>query len=118
MEHLHWLLLVLISFASLLAQRISLNISSYKFCKFIYLVSLFLVRCHSLKKKSKFLTPPPCEYSTLHFVIYTPSLSPYAYTKCFIVKKRKIKYTSIFYLYLIKIPYKIPCKGLDPYTTC
>ena len=67
------------------------------------------------KKKKKKITFPLCEYSTVHFGIYTPSLSPYTCThKIVHCEKMKIKYTSIFYLYVIKILYK----GLDPYDTC
>ena len=59
------------------------------FGKFFHgLAKFFLVRSHSLsKKKKKFLTLPFCEYATVHFGSYPPSLPIHAYTKRFIVKK-------------------------------
>ena len=31
-------------------------------------------------KKLKFLTPSPCEYATIHFGAYPPTLSTHTYT--------------------------------------
>ena len=59
-------------------------------------------------------------YISVHGLGHTFSLSPYMQTKMqkwFIVKKVKIKYTSIFYLYLKEVR-QIKKAGLEPYSPC
>ena len=108
MEHLWWLLLVFITFEVLFASK---NWFKYEaFITFWLLFIYFLVRGHSLitgaKKIFFFLNLPFCEYVTVHFSTYPPSLHIHAYAKWFnLIKKKKKKKklsTPLSFIFILK----------------
>ena len=89
-----------------------------KFCKFLY--SSFLIRDYYVRKKSKFLTSLPVNMHP-YILVHTlrPSLPPHiCIHKMIHYEKRKIKYTTIFYLLHLKKVRLIKKTGLEHSNTC
>ena len=74
-----------------LHQRIDLNYETLINFASLFVSLFWLGAIHLLRvpKKLKFLTLPPCEYSSVHFGTYTPSLPIVACTNDFMWKKKK-----------------------------